>query len=137
MIEGDRGIVLTRTVGAPRDLVWRAWTEPEQIARWWGPNGYSITVHEMDVRRVKLGQKASITSDAFDTPVTGVVDEIGALIYKNDVLDVDPRANTDSRVIEVRIKVDSSAAVASFTNLETHVRIELPAAAGATDGKRP
>jgi uncharacterized protein YndB with AHSA1/START domain len=46
----DRSIVLTRDYDAPRALVFRAWTDPEQIDRWWGPDGYATTTHEMDVR---------------------------------------------------------------------------------------
>lgn len=45
-----REIVATRVVDAPRELVFRMWTEPEHIARWWGPNGFTTTIHEMDVR---------------------------------------------------------------------------------------
>jgi uncharacterized protein YndB with AHSA1/START domain len=39
-------------IDAPRDEVWRAWTEPEQIAAWWGPKGMSVPPEsvEMDVR---------------------------------------------------------------------------------------
>jgi uncharacterized protein YndB with AHSA1/START domain len=48
-LEG-REIVLTRVFGAPRELVFRAWTDPRHIAEWWGPNGFTTTVHEMDVR---------------------------------------------------------------------------------------
>jgi uncharacterized protein YndB with AHSA1/START domain len=45
-------ITLTRVFDAPRELVWKAWTEPEQLARWWGPDGWSNPVSEirMDVR---------------------------------------------------------------------------------------
>jgi uncharacterized protein YndB with AHSA1/START domain len=46
----DREIVLTRDLDAPRELVWRAYTEPEHAANWFGPNGFTNTVHEMDVR---------------------------------------------------------------------------------------
>ena len=46
----DREIVIERTVNAPRELVWRAWTEADQIAAWWGPNGFTTTIHEMDVK---------------------------------------------------------------------------------------
>jgi uncharacterized protein YndB with AHSA1/START domain len=46
----DREIVTTRTFDAPRDLVWEAWTRPEHIVRWWGPNGFTTTIHEMDVK---------------------------------------------------------------------------------------
>ena len=46
----DREIVIERIVDAPRELVWRAWTEADQIAKWWGPNGFTTTIHEMHVR---------------------------------------------------------------------------------------
>src|SRR5438105_4503676 len=46
----DRELAITRRFDAPRELVWRAWTEPEHIAQWWGPNGFTNTIHEMDVR---------------------------------------------------------------------------------------
>jgi uncharacterized protein YndB with AHSA1/START domain len=46
----DREIVIERIVDAPRELVWRAWTEADQIAQWWGPNGFTTTIHEMHVR---------------------------------------------------------------------------------------
>lgn len=50
MAEGDRDIVATRVLDAPRELVWAAWTDPEQIARWWGPRGFTNTIEVMDVR---------------------------------------------------------------------------------------
>jgi len=46
----DREIVGTRLLNAPRDLVFQMWTQPEHIAKWWGPTGFSTTIHEMDVR---------------------------------------------------------------------------------------
>ena len=82
-------------------------------------------VHETDVGAVRVGQQATITSAALPEPVRGVVEEIGALIYKNDVLDVDPRATRDARVVEVRIKLDKSEVVSRFTHLEVSTRIDL------------
>ncbi|HXZ13760.1 MAG TPA: SRPBCC family protein [Candidatus Sulfotelmatobacter sp.] len=46
----SREIVLTRIFDAPRELVWNAWTDPKQVARWWGPRGFTTTIHEMDLR---------------------------------------------------------------------------------------
>jgi uncharacterized protein YndB with AHSA1/START domain len=46
----DREILTTRVFDAPRGLVFKAWTDPEQIARWWGPVGFTTTTHHMDVR---------------------------------------------------------------------------------------
>lgn len=33
---------------APTDIVWEMWTNPEHIAKWWGPNGFTNTIHKMD-----------------------------------------------------------------------------------------
>src|SRR5580698_3189652 len=49
-ISTDREIVATRIFDAPRDLVFQMWTDPKHISNWWGPRGFSITTHEMDVR---------------------------------------------------------------------------------------
>ncbi len=46
----DRELVITRVIDAPRPLVFKAWTEPEQVARWWGPQGFVTTFCEMDIR---------------------------------------------------------------------------------------
>ena len=46
----DREIVTTRVFDAPRELVFQAWTESEHVAQWWGPYGFTTTIHEMDVR---------------------------------------------------------------------------------------
>jgi uncharacterized protein YndB with AHSA1/START domain len=43
-------LVIERVFDAPRDLVWRAWTDPEQLAQWWGPKGMQVTVKSMDLR---------------------------------------------------------------------------------------
>ena len=46
----DREIVITRVVDFPRELVWDAMTKPEHVVNWWGPNGFTTTIQEMDVR---------------------------------------------------------------------------------------
>jgi uncharacterized protein YndB with AHSA1/START domain len=45
----DNILVHTRMFDAPRDLVWEAWTNPEHIKEWWGPNGFSLTIKSMIV----------------------------------------------------------------------------------------
>jgi uncharacterized protein YndB with AHSA1/START domain len=46
----NREIVTTRLFDAPRELVFRAWTEPDHLAKWWGPKGFTNTFHEFDPR---------------------------------------------------------------------------------------
>jgi uncharacterized protein YndB with AHSA1/START domain len=61
-------ITITRVFEAPRELVWKAWTEPDQLAQWWGPPGWTNPLPKitMDVR----------PGGTFR--VTGVSDEDGA-----------------------------------------------------------
>ena len=46
----EREISISRVFDAPRELVFEAWTDPEQVVQWWGPFGFTTTIHEMDVR---------------------------------------------------------------------------------------
>jgi len=46
----DREILFTRIFDAPREMVFEAWTNPRHLTNWWGPRGFSTTIHEMDVR---------------------------------------------------------------------------------------
>jgi len=46
----DREITATRVINAPRELVFKMWTDPKHVAQWWGPNGFTNTIYEMDVR---------------------------------------------------------------------------------------
>ena len=46
----DRSFENSRVFEAPRERVFRAWTDPEQLKRWWGPKGFTNTFHEFDPR---------------------------------------------------------------------------------------
>jgi len=46
----DREILFTRELDAPRKWVWKAWTEQEHLARWWGPKGFILVVSKLDLR---------------------------------------------------------------------------------------
>ncbi len=46
----EREIFNSRVLNAPRSLVWKVWTEPGHINNWWGPNGFTNTIHKMEVK---------------------------------------------------------------------------------------
>lgn len=46
----DREIVISRVIDAPRDLVWKAWTDAKHLGQWWGPNGFTTTTSKMDFK---------------------------------------------------------------------------------------
>ena len=84
-------------------------------------------VSESDIRLVKPGQVVKIVSrnKAFEGALTGRVTELGRQIFKNNVLNDDPSAFSDARVIQVKVVLDDSDAVAKFTNLQVDVQIEV------------
>ena len=82
-------------------------------------------IYETDIGKIKVGQKATIESEAFEGDITGKVDRIGLRIAKNDVLGTDPAAKTDVRIIEIKIKLDDSTKVSGLTNLQVRVKVEM------------
>ncbi|MFZ0544903.1 MAG: SRPBCC domain-containing protein, partial [Candidatus Promineifilaceae bacterium] len=48
--EKDRELVITRVFAAPRSLIFKVWTDPDHVAHWWGPRGFTLTTEVMDVR---------------------------------------------------------------------------------------
>lgn len=48
--ESNRAITNIRVFNAPREVVFNAWADPEQLMQWWGPNGFTNTFHEFDFK---------------------------------------------------------------------------------------
>jgi HlyD family secretion protein len=80
-------------------------------------------VYETDIGNVQVGQAAIARSPALKNPAAGKVERIGHLVARNDALGLDPIARTDSRVVEVFIRLDDPERVASLTNLQVNVEI--------------
>jgi uncharacterized protein YndB with AHSA1/START domain len=72
----DREIVATRVFDAPRELVFDLWTRPEHVAQWWGPNGFTTTIQEMDVRAGGAWRLVMHGPDGTDYPNRSVFVEI-------------------------------------------------------------
>jgi uncharacterized protein YndB with AHSA1/START domain len=72
-------ITFTRVFDAPRELVWKAWTEPDQLAQWWGPPGWS-TPAERITADARPGGDFRVTSvsdeDGTEMTVVGVYREV-------------------------------------------------------------
>ncbi len=81
-------------------------------------------VYETDIGRVRLGQRATVTSPALAEPLTGTVEWIALKVDKQDAIDTDPAARKDARVVEVEVALDDSAAAAGLTNLQVEILIE-------------
>jgi len=69
-------IVLKRTYDAPVGMLWRAWTDPEQMKQWWGPEGFTNPVCDLDVRVGGAWRIVMRGPDGTDYPVKGIYREI-------------------------------------------------------------
>jgi uncharacterized protein YndB with AHSA1/START domain len=74
--DASRELSLTRTFKAPRSLVFKAWTEPEHLARWSGPEGFTTPHHHMDLRVGGRYRACLRAPDGQDHWVQGVYREI-------------------------------------------------------------
>jgi uncharacterized protein YndB with AHSA1/START domain len=84
------GIVITRVFDAPRELVWKAWTDPERVQRWWGPKDFTAPVCKIDLRVGGVYLFCMRSPDGKEYWSTGVYREIVApslLIYTDSFAD--------------------------------------------------
>lgn len=85
-------------------------------------------VYESDIGKIKMGQIAEIKSEtgAFTGMIQGTVSQIGQQIAKKDVLNTDPAADADSRIVEVKLALDpkDSSQVRGLTNSKVEIKIK-------------
>lgn len=64
----EKEMSASRTFAAPRELVWKAWTDPEAISNWWGPEGFTTTTEVMDLRPGGVWKHTMHGPDGTDYP---------------------------------------------------------------------
>lgn len=85
-------------------------------------------IYETDIEKVRIGQLATVTSEAFSGKLQGKVVDIGLQVSKQEIFNVNPTADTDHKVVEVKIRLNDIAdnlRVASLTNLQVQVAIHI------------
>lgn len=84
-------------------------------------------VYQTDISKIKLGQKAIITSQGFTGELKGVVQQIGLQVKRQNVFGDQPGENLDSRIVEVKIHLnpEDSKKVSGLTNLQVQTAIKL------------
>jgi HlyD family secretion protein len=84
-------------------------------------------VYQTDISKIKLGQKATITSQGFTGELKGIVQQIGLQVKRQNVFGDQPGENLDSRIIEVKIRLnpEDSKRVSGLTNLQVQTAIKL------------
>ena len=84
-------------------------------------------VYQTDISKIKVGQKATITSQGFTGELQGTVWQIGLQVKRQNVFSDQPGENLDSRIVEVKIRLnpEDSQKVSSLTNLQVQTAIKL------------
>jgi|SRR5271165_5096868 len=77
-VAAERELIVSRVIDAPRALVFNAWTDPEQVARWWGPKGYVTVDSQMDIRPGGAYRSRMRSPEGVDHIKRGVYREIVA-----------------------------------------------------------
>lgn len=87
----ERELVIERVFDAPRELVFKAWTKPEYLRRWWGPEGFTVPVCEMDFRAGGVFRFIFRGPDGNDFPFHGSFVEIVTpekIVFQGNIHDV-------------------------------------------------
>jgi uncharacterized protein YndB with AHSA1/START domain len=76
MAQDTNTMMVRRTIAVTPALMWEAWTTPGEIAKWWGPHGFSSTIEEMDVRPGGLWRLTMHGPDGLNYPNTATYEEV-------------------------------------------------------------
>ncbi|MBD2136383.1 ABC exporter membrane fusion protein [Anabaena sp. FACHB-1237] len=85
-------------------------------------------VYETDIKKVRLGQSVIITSDAFMGKLKGTVIDIGLQVGKQNIFTNNPSADTDNKIVDVKIRIDKpqdNQRVSNLTNLQVQAFIQI------------
>jgi len=97
-LPSDTQILITREFNAPRHLVYRAWTTPELIKRWWSANRGQVTVADVDLRVGGMWRWVMVTEDGFEVAFHGEYRELipNERIVSTEVYEGYPEADAAS-----------------------------------------
>jgi uncharacterized protein YndB with AHSA1/START domain len=132
-----REVTISRLIAAPRALVFKAWTDPMHLARWWGPRGFSNPVCEVDAR---VGGQLRIVMrgpDGTDYPMRGVFREVVApqrLVFTNFPVDADDRPLMDGLTTVTFADEDGKGGLKTRVTVVTRATGLAPVAAKMLDG---
>jgi len=75
-VNGRHEIVFSRVFAAPVDVVYRAWTDPEQLVKWWGPKGFSLTIGKFELKKGGVWDYVLHGPDGTDYPNRAVFEDV-------------------------------------------------------------
>jgi len=84
--DDSKTLTITRTLNAPRALVWKMFSDPYHLAQWWGPEGYTNRVERLDFRTGGSWLHVMIGPDGRELPTDNVILEVTEperIVYRN------------------------------------------------------
>jgi len=84
-----------------------------------------VEIYEADVLKVKIGQKATISSAALPKKMTGVVSGVSSLVFRNSIESIDPNESTQGRIVEVSVRMDEVQPLDRLVLLQVDVVLDL------------
>lgn len=112
-------LYITRIYDAPVAMVWEAWTDPDQVAKWWGPRGFTLTTHSKDLRPGGHWSYTMHGPDGTDYPNKTVyyeVEKYSRLVYDHGGSDDRPplfRVTVTFEDLKGRTKMEMTMALAT------------------------
>jgi uncharacterized protein YndB with AHSA1/START domain len=97
----DHELTVSRVIDAPRPLVFGAWTDPRQTAKWWGPKGFVTVDHEMDIRpggAYSLTMRSPLGTDHRKRGVYKEIIEPERIVFTFAWVDADGRPGVETLV---------------------------------------
>ncbi|MDV2997077.1 MAG: hypothetical protein N4J56_006782 [Chroococcidiopsis sp. SAG 2025] len=120
--QSDREIVITCVFNAPRELVFKVWTQPKHIEQWWGLKGFTTRVDEMDFRPGGTWRYVMCGPDGTEYPVKGVFREV---VPPERIVTSDEFDQGFERVIEADLPSGTIVATTIFEDLGDKTRLIL------------
>lgn len=130
--QSNREIVITRIFNAPREVVFKVWTEPKHIEQWWGPQGFTTRVTEMDLRPGGQWRYVMIGPDGTEYPAKGVFREI---VPSERIVTSDEFDEGIEKVLDTDLPQGMIATV-MFEDLEGKTRLTIQIVHASADDRR-
>ena len=100
----DRDVYITRSFDAPVDLVWKFWTQPELLAKWFGPKGISVPVDTVKVEAREGGSwNLTMKDDAGEYPIRARITKLVEHEYLEMVMESDTsKGFLDNEILRIQ-----------------------------------
>jgi len=132
---GSAEFTMSHVFNAPRDLVWKVWTDPAHAKHWWGPEGFTTPVYESDLRPGGALVRHMRAPDGTITRSTGINEEVVAperLVTSGQL----ERPGQPAFEIRTSVTFQEHDGKTTVTVHQAYSKMPAAAAAGAVEGAR-